>query len=393
MKKYLLAIISLVILMSMMMFVGCEYELSIVKKTTTTTTPTTNVTPTHTTPTTTPTIPTTTPTTTPTTNDNGGSTDPVGDFTLGMGVVLDSATSSRLTMTFAAVVLDAEGKIVSCKIDAIYNGYNIDYDNEEIMFTNFQTKAELGYDYAMSKWGINMDNNGDGIVKEWFEQAQAFENYVVGMTVEEVSTMQTQFVNNYYISADDALLSAGCTIQITEFINAVVKACNDDQSVHFAAVDNFALGLAANSNDNGSNFDVYESRVKMNIDFATVVVVNGKIVATLNDAAQPQIYVDEDGNVSNTIYNGTNRELKENHMMDRYGIDNNGDGIVLAWYLQSAAFSAHIVGMTGAEVAAMETTLVNNHYISTDADLLAAGCSIQITGFMDVVSEAANNAR
>ena len=384
MKKYLLPIISLVILMSMMMFVGCQYEIIIQKKTTATTT---NVTPTSTTPTTTnrPT------TTTPTTNGNGGATDPVGDFTLGMGVVLDSATSSRLSMTFAAVVLDAEGKIVSCRIDVIYNGYSIDYDNEEIMFTNLQTKAELGYDYHMSAYGT--DNNYDGIVKEWFEQAQVFEDYVVGMTVEEVSNMQTQFVNNFYISADDALLSAGCTIQITEFINAVVKACNDEQAVHFAPVNNFALGLAANSADNGSMFDYDETAVKMYIDFASVVVVDGVVVAAITDVATPQICFNEDLEVSNIKYNGTNRELKENHMMDRYGIDNNGDGIVLAWYLQSAAFSAHIVGMTGAEVAAMETTLVNYHYISTDADLLAAGCTIQITGFMDVVSEAANNGR
>ena len=76
-----------------------------------------------------------------------------------------------------------------------------------------------------------------------------------------------------------------------------------------------------------------------------------------------------------------------------YSPDNDGDGRVLEWYVQSAAFSAHVVGMTGAEVLAMETTLVNDHYISTDADLISAGCTIQITGIKAVVAEAVTNAR
>ena len=50
-------------------------------------------------------------------------------------------------------------------------------------------------------------------------------------------------------------------------------------------------------------------------------------------------------------------------------------------------------GMTGAQVAAMETkTLENGYIISADNDLLSAGCTIQITGIQAVVAEAAANA-
>ena len=73
--------------------------------------------------------------------------------------------------------------------------------------------------------------------------------------------------------------------------------------------------------------------------------------------------------------------------------DNDGDGRVLEWYVQSAAFSAHVVGLTGEQVANMSTELKNDHYMSTDADLIAAGCTIQITGLMAVVAESAANAR
>ena len=123
---------------------------------------------------------------------------------------------------------------------------------------------------------------------------------------------------------------------------------------------------------------------------ATVVTdAEGKIVACRIDVAQ------------NKFALGTDKADKKfetkMELGSRYGmegkVDNDGNGVKLEWYLQSAAFSAHVVGMTGAEVAAMETTFVNNHYISTDKALLDAGCSMQITGIMLVVSEAVTNAR
>jgi hypothetical protein len=75
-------------------------------------------------------------------------------------------------------------------------------------------------------------------------------------------------------------------------------------------------------------------------------------------------------------------------------MDPNGDGVVKEWYLQSEAFSKHVVGMTGAEVAAMETKANSiNYQMTTDEALLAAGCTIQITAIKAVVAEAAKYAR
>jgi hypothetical protein len=48
--------------------------------------------------------------------------------------------------------------------------------------------------------------------------------------------------------------------------------------------------------------------------------------------------------------------------------------------------------MTAAEVEAMTTQAAKGHDITTDADLLAAGCSMQITGIKAVVAQAAKNA-
>ena len=325
----------------------------------------------------------------------------LGDYKLGLGTVisLDSSATetAQIDGTIAAVVLDKDGKIVLCRIDAIQNKIPV-ADGFIEMPSAFKTKMELGNDYGMAGSPYSSDNNGDGVIKEWFEQAKAFEAYVVGMTVAQVEAIELQEANNHIIAKDDALLNAGCTIQITDFIAAVAKACKDDQAVSFQSAGNFTLGVAANSyNDSSKDAEDEETDgvVQVYSDIAASVVENGKIVATLNDAVQPKVSFNIAGEITKKDFKGTKRELKENYGMSTspYSPDNNGDGTVKEWYIQSAAFSAYVVGKTGAEVKALETKEVNAHQISTDEALLNAGCTIQITGIKAVVGKSVDNAR
>ena len=319
------------------------------------------------------------------------------EYKLGMGVVVDlessNGTTAQVDATVATVVLDKDGKIVLCRIDAVQNKMDITAVDAT---KTFMTKMELGDDYNMAKYGQSMDWNGDGIVKEWYDQAKAFEKHVVGMTAAQVEAMATKVVegSGYVISADDALLSAGCTIQITDFKAAVAKACNDEQGMTFTAVPgSFTLGVAASSTAADSTAEV----IKMDSDFACAVVADGKIVATLNDAIQTEIKVVEGALGDKTLAgNGTKRERKEGYNMSTFGasMDPNGDGRVLEWYLQSEAFSKHVVGMTGEQVANMATATNSIGYqMTTDTDLLAAGCTIQITAIKAVVAKSVTNAR
>ena len=319
----------------------------------------------------------------------------VPEYTLGMGLVFGDLTHAQIDATIATVVLDQNGVIVACKIDAVQNKYTI---GDSIAFTNLLTKKELGYDYHMSAWGSSLV--GNPTVKEWFEQAAAFEAWCIGKTIAEVEAMPTQVKgeHNYVISADEDLLAAGCTISITDFVAAVVKAGNDEQAMTFTTEGEIELGLGINSSDNGSTGDDIEATINMNIDFAAVATVDGVIVAALNDAVQPKLVIEFGEDITSTsVGKGegilkTKRELKEDYKMSAWGSDNNGDGIVLEWYLQSAAFSKYIVGLTPAQVAGLKTQFVNDHYISTDDVLLNAGCTMQITGIVDVVVEACGDA-
>ena len=323
-------------------------------------------------------------------------TETAAEYKLGMGVIESAASSAtgnaQLDNTVAAVVTDAEGKIVMARIDVAQNKMNVEGGAVDAAAA-FQTKMELGDAYGMAPVGI--DNDGNGVTLEWYEQTKAFEAYVVGKTAAEVEVMELQEAGGHMIAVDTALLDAGCSMQITDFIAAVVKACNDEQGVTFTAAGEFTLGVAAATSAADSTAAAADADgvVKMYGEYGAAVVADGKIIAALNDANQPDITINVAGEIVEAKLKGTKRELKEAYGMAPVAIDNDGNGVTLEWFEQSAAFSAYAVGKTAEELANLETQEVNAHFISTDAALLDAGCSIQIGGMGAVIATAANYAR
>ncbi|MDO4861919.1 MAG: 4Fe-4S dicluster domain-containing protein [Eubacteriales bacterium] len=108
------------------------------------------------------------------------------EYKLGMGVSLNmnssKAGNAQVDATVAAVVTDAEGKIVAVKLDVAQNKMNIT-DGQVETDKEFKTKLELGDDYNMVKFS--------DAVAEWYDQAAAFEAYVIGKTADEVAGTET----------------------------------------------------------------------------------------------------------------------------------------------------------------------------------------------------------
>ena len=320
------------------------------------------------------------------------------EYKLGMGVVVSMDSSktglAQVDATVATVVTDADGKIVACRIDVAQNKMTVT-DGAVDAAATYETKMELGSRYGMEG---KVDNDGNGVMLEWDAQTKAFEAYVVGKTAAEVEAIQTKEANGHQIAVDQTLLDAGCSMQITDFIAAVAAACKDEQGMSFKTSAKFTLGVAASTAATDSKAATAEAEglVAMYTDFAATVVADGKIIAALNDAIQPKITINAAGEIVKKEYTATKRNLKEAYNMATYGasMDPNGDGKVLEWYLQSEAFSKHVLGMTATEVANMETATNSIGYqMTTDADLLAAGCTIQITAIKAVVAKSATNAR
>ena len=321
------------------------------------------------------------------------------EYKLGMGVVVSMDSSktgnAQVDATVATVVTDAEGKIVACRIDVAQNKMNV-ADGAVEADKAFETKMELGTRYGMAG---KVDNDGNGVKLEWDVQAKAFEEWVVGKTAAQVEATELQEAGGHMIAVDKDLLDAGCSMQITDFIAAVVAACKDEQGVAFKTAETFTLGVAAATVADESKAATADENglVAMYTDFAAAVVVDGKIIAALNDAIQPKITINAAGEIVDKAYTATKRNLKEGYNMAKFGasMDWNKDGKVLEWYLQSEAFSKHVVGMTATEVAAMATQVVEGagYVISADEALLSAGCTIQITAIKAVMAKAVTNAR
>ncbi len=308
-----------------------------------------------------------------------------GDYTLGMGISLSTDSSdtgnAQVDATVAAVVTDAEGKIVACRLDVAQSKMDISEGTVDTAAT-FLTKMEKGDDYGMVAYG--------NAIAEWYDQAKAFESYVVGKTGEEVAALETVLnESGHNVSTDETLL-AGCTMDIVAFKEAVAKACSGVNTMSFTADGAFTLGVAAKTTaaESTDPTDDADGIVKMYTDFgAAVVDANGVILAAVNDATQPQISFNADGEITDTVFKGTKMELGDDYGMVAYG------AAIAEWDAQSAAFSAYTVGKTADEVRAIETTQ-NDHGYSVAADeTLFASCTMQITGMMDVIAQAADYAR
>ena len=308
-----------------------------------------------------------------------------GEYKLGMGIVLNmdssAAGNAQVDATVATVVTDAEGKIVMARIDAVQDKMDVT-DGEVDTEKTFETKAELKDRY-------NMVAYSDATL-EWYEQAQGFEAYVVGKTAAEVEGTETTINEEGYHVAVDEELFASCSISIEDFIAAVVKACNDEQGQTFAASGDFTLGVAAISSADESTpaTEDEDGVVKMYSAYgAAVVGADGVIIAALNDATQPNVSIDIDGEITDTSFRGTKRELMEDYNMVAYS------DAISEWYVQSKAFSDWAAGQTAAELRGTETTTNEEGYQVAVDETLFASVTIAITDMVEVVARAADYAR
>jgi len=305
------------------------------------------------------------------------------EYKLGMGISLNMNSSktenAQVDATVAAVVTDAEGKIVAVKLDVAQNKMEIT-DGAVDTEKTFMTKCELGDDYNMVKFS--------DATLEWYQQAAAFEEYVIGKTADEVAGLETVVTEDGHTVTTDETLYASCSISIADFQEAIAKACNDEQGQNFTA-DDFILGLAVISTADESVAATAEEDgvVKMYSEFAAVALdAEGKILAAVTDATQPQIKIDTAGEIVETVFNGTKRELKEDYNMVKFS------DATLEWYEQAQNFVDYAVGKTADELAATETVInEEGHEVFAD-ETLYGSVSISIDGMIDVIAKAAGNA-
>ena len=143
------------------------------------------------------------------------------EYTLYLGVKA-TVKGTSVSETVAAVVTDGDGKIVQCRIDVIDFSAKVDNRGDAIV-TKPITKREQGDDYGMAEWAP---------AGEWYKQAEHFEKYVVGMTLEDVKS-----IGLVAGKGEDADLLAGCTIAIAFYsktfapLSSLIKRSTSETTV------------------------------------------------------------------------------------------------------------------------------------------------------------------
>ena len=286
----------------------------------------------------------------------------------------DTDGKAQVDSTVAAVLVGEDGKIISCKLDVAQNKVAVKADGSFDTTATFKSKQELKEDYNMK--------GASPIGKEWYEQANAFADYVVGMTAEEVRAIETNpDAHNGPVDAD---IAASCTMSVTDFIEAIAQATENAQALGAFADDTLALGLCTEFSSSAVQpaDNEGEGLVQTDTTYAAVTTdADGKITSSIWDCTQAKFNTTEEGVVAakgETIV--PKQAQKEAYNMK------GASGIGKEWYEQANAYAAWLVGKTAADVAAVETD-AEGHNGPTDADI-AASCTMNVLDFNAAVEKA-----
>ena len=277
----------------------------------------------------------------------------------------DTNGQGNVAITVAAITVDAEGKVVSCALDTADITVAYTADGKAIANDGFKTKAEQGDSYGMKAYA--------GAAKEWYEQADAFETIAAGKTLAEIKALIAEGGKG---TAD--VISAGCTITVGDFINAIEKAfanLNASDATSAAAV---KLGLHTEQTLTDATEEKDGKNQIETTVYAAAVGADGKIVAAASECVQVAFTFDAKGastyDLTKTV--SGKREAGDNYGMKAYG------GAAKEWYEQADAFNAATLGKTAGEIASL---MGADNYGS--ADLKTAGCTILVNGLVKAASK------
>ncbi len=284
----------------------------------------------------------------------------------------DTNGSAAADTTVAAVLVDGEGKIVKCAIDTISASLEFTSKGEYVKANEFKTKYELGNDYGMVAYG--------GAKNEWFQQVDAFTALVVGKTLQDVKALvATDGKGN------SEVVSAGCTIIISDFITALEKAMNNAKESAATADDTLKLGIVATQTGKAATEEA-EGSNQVDVTISAAASKDGKVTAIVTDALTAAVSFDTKGVSKMTAKTdvATKLEQGDNYNMAKYGQDLNGDGAVKEWYDQATAFNAAVIGKNADGISALAT----DKGYGTD-EVQTAGCTINIADMVKAAVKAA----
>lgn len=299
----------------------------------------------------------------------------------------EEAGLAQADLTVCAVTLNADGTIADVKVDAIQVKTNFDATGAITADTptEFKTKRELGADYNMKGVSASMGKIEGGA--EWFEQADAFEDFCINKTLDQVVAA----MNAEKYPADETLL-LGCTMKINGFVAALEKAYAEAEAGTYtaAATDELNIGIVAEVSNPADATAEEAGAATAYANFVAVTTdAEGKISTCILDSVQAKFTWDATGKLTSdlTVDTTTKYDLKEEYGMKGVSASN---GVIAdggEWYEQADAFMSHVKGMTASEVAAI--AMDEGGYPQDET--LRLGCTMKVAAYVNAISKALAN--
>ncbi|MGN9165879.1 hypothetical protein ACTNDY_11480 [Tissierellaceae bacterium HCP3S3_D8] len=304
----------------------------------------------------------------------------------------DKTALGQADVTIAAVGFDADGKVASVTIDVAQT--KIPFDKEMKVTVNrdeeVKSKKELKDDYGMKKHSE--------IEKEWYEQMEAFEEWMIGKTVDEITGLKVKERDESHPAVPDIPeLTSTVTISVENYIAAVDEAW--EKAVDVEGAETVGLGLKtsiASSKDLEVDKDGKEVLPLAQADTtmtATAFDADGKVVGTIIDVAQVKIEFDKDGKVTTdkTAELKTKHELKYDYNMKE---TSEKIGIGKEWFEQMEEFQNWMVGKTVDEITGLKVKERDEKHKSVpDIPELTSTVTMTVESYLEVVQRAFDNKR
>ncbi|NLN06439.1 MAG: hypothetical protein GX167_02330 [Firmicutes bacterium] len=297
--------------------------------------------------------------------------------------------AGQVDTIMAAVLFDADGKILKVDIDNAQTVVKFDAD---MKVTNrddvLKTKVEKGEEYGMKK--------ASSIGKEWYEQIDELEKWMVGKTVAEVKALKTKARDDSHPAVPDVPeLTSLVTISVEDYIAAVEKAWNNAVDVENA--DKLGLGQEisiAKSKDyapaEGDKPEVLPTAQVDTTIAATAFTADGKVAGVIIDTAQIVVNFNKDGKVTSDRNAPLKTKVEKGNDYGMHKVSSIGK----EWYEQIAELEKWMVGKTVAEITGMKVKERDeSHPAVPDVPELTSSVTINVGDYLAVVVEALQKAK
>lgn len=245
-------------------------------------------------------------------------------------------------INFASILLNEDEEILDLRLDVVQIKVGLNEDNTATVVTG-KTNGDAGVD-TRSKWELLEEYNMSGfspIGKEWYLQAEAFENFAVGKTVDELLALEGSDTN---LTGDK--VAVGVTIHVNGFMDAIERA--EVNKVAVEDTKDVVIGLGGLG---------AQATVQSNYTIAGAAFdADGKVVAARMDVYQVPYVIDAaaEGLLAGISLNQTkvqvvaSEDVKVGSIKSKHDLleDYNMNGDKGEWYEQANKITAYMVGKT-----------------------------------------------